>query len=131
MVHKKNKYTVLIIEDEVSLRGALRDKFSREGFLVLDAKDGEAGLVLALAKKPHLILLDIVMPKMDGMTMLQKLRVQGEWAKNVPVMLLTNLGSDDEKIMKEIADDPNAYYLVKSNWPINNLIQKVRETLSS
>ena len=64
------KFSVLIVEDEVSLRNALRDKFIREGFSASDARDGEAGLEAALKALPDIILLDMVMPKMDGIAML-------------------------------------------------------------
>lgn len=125
-----HKHTILIVEDEVSLRLALRDKFMREGFIVLDAKDGELGLALALKEEPELILLDMMMPKMDGMAMLLKLRTTGSWGSMVPVLLLTNLGSDDKLTMKEITEDPHAQYLVKSNWPLGKLVEKVRETVT-
>jgi two-component system response regulator MprA len=121
------KPSILIIEDEISLRGALRDKFVREGFTVFDAKDGESGLAIALREQPQVILLDMMMPKMDGMTMLNMLRSKNEWSKHVPVLLLTNLGADDKTIMKKILDDAAAHYLVKSNWTIDQIVAKVRE----
>ncbi len=124
------KNTILIVEDEMSQRKALVDKFTREGFHVLEAHDGEEGLMVALREQPHIILLDIVMPKMDGMTMLKTLRQRGEWGARVPVILLTNLSADDDKIMKGIDADEPAYYLVKSNWSINDVVEKVRERLS-
>ena len=125
---KKN--TILIIEDEVSLRNALRDKFSRRGFNIFEAKDGESGLEMALKKKPNLIMLDIIMPKMDGMTMLKKLRHENKWGKNVPVIILSNLGPDDGKMMQEIAEDEFVSYLVKSNWSLNGIVAKIEEKLS-
>ena len=124
------KFSVLIVEDEVSLRNALRDKFIREGFSASDARDGEAGLEAALKALPDIILLDIVMPKMDGIAMLRKLRHSNAWGENVPVILLTNLGLDNEKMMKEIAEDKAVFYLVKSDWPLGSIITKVREVLS-
>lgn len=124
------KHLILIVEDEVSLRNALCIKFKREGFLVIDAKDGETGLVIALKKKPAIILLDMVMPKLDGMAMLKKLRTENGWGKVVPVILLTNLGADDEHRNKTISRDPKAHYLVKSDWAIGDLVEMVRDTLS-
>ena len=124
-IFKKN--TILIVEDEVSLRNALCDKFKREGFNVFEAKDGEVGLVVARKEKPDIILLDIVMPKMDGMSMLKKLRADGPWSKSVPVMLLTNLGADDKEMAKDIVEDELTSYLVKSNWAINDVVKKVKE----
>jgi DNA-binding response OmpR family regulator len=125
---KKN--TILIIEDEISLRNALRDKFTRKGFYVFEAKDGELGLTVALREHPSLILLDIIMPKMDGMTMFKKLRQEKEWGKNVPIILLSNLGADDENMMKEIIEDKLTCYLVKSDWSLDNIVTKVKEKLS-
>ena len=74
---------------------ALVDTFTREKFSVLQATNGEEGLTVALRDHPNLILLDIIIPVMDGMTMLRKLR-EDAWGKDVPVILLTNL-NDAEK----------------------------------
>ncbi len=125
-----SKKTILLVEDEASQRKALAEKFTREGFSVLEAKDGVEGLAVALKAQPDLILLDIVMPKMDGMTMLKKLRQKNAWGKTVPVILLTNLSADSEDINKGIAENEPAYYLVKSDWSINDVVAKARERLS-
>lgn len=126
-----NKKILIIeeIEDDASLRAVIHDKLSREGFGVIEAKDGEEGLALALSEKPDLILLDIVMPKMDGVTMLKKLREANEWGKNIPVILLTNLSADNEKMNQMITDYEPAYYLVKSNWSLHDLIEKIKERI--
>lgn len=122
--------TILIVEDEASLRSALCDKFAREGFLVFDAKDGEAGLEVAAHAQPDIILLDMMMPKMDGVTMLRQLRLQNEWGMRVPVLLLTNVSSDDKRMLKEVVDDGSVHYLVKSDWSIGKLVQRVRDTIA-
>ena len=129
-MEESTKKKILIVEDEMSERKALVDKFTREGFRVLKARDGEEGLAVAFKEQPSLILLDIVMPKMDGMTMLKKLRQENAWGKNVPVIILTNLNADNEKMNKEITDSEPSYYLVKSNWTISDVVEKVRERLS-
>jgi two-component system response regulator MprA len=116
------KQSILIVEDEVSLRNALRDKFVREGFHVLEARDGVEGLEVALREHPDLILFDIVMPKMDGMTMLGKIRADA-WGKSVKVIVLTNLS--DVGIAYDSYD-----YLVKSDWKIEDVVATVRERLS-
>jgi len=122
----KMKKTILIVEDEISLCNALRDKFAGEGFSVLSAKDGEEGLKLALSERPDLILLDIIMPVMDGITMLAKLR-EDTWGNNAKVIILTNL-SDNEKVAEALAR--GSYdYLVKSNWKIEDVVAKVCERL--
>ncbi|OGI26051.1 MAG: hypothetical protein A3J76_05605 [Candidatus Moranbacteria bacterium RBG_13_45_13] len=122
----ENKKTILIVEDEISMLNALRDKFTREGFEVLEAKNGEEGLEIALRDHPDLILLDIVMPKMDGMTMLKRIRADA-WGKDVKVIILTNL-SDNEKTAAALAQ--GSYdYLVKSDWKIEDVVAKVKERL--
>jgi len=120
---------VLIVEDEEDLREAMVDKLTREGFQVNEAKNGEEGLEVASKEHPDLILLDIVMPKMDGMTMMKKLRETNTWGKEVPIILLTNLSADEEKIIQSIVENEPSYYLVKSDWKIGDVVQKVRETL--
>ena len=122
-------FKILIVEDEASLRMALSDKFVREGFTVFEAKDGDAGLALAIQEQPDVILLDMMMPKVDGITMLHQLRLKNEWGKNVPVLLLTNISSDDKRMLREVQEDGSVYYLVKSDWPINKLVERVREAI--
>ncbi len=121
---------LLVIEDDNSLRNVLHEKLVLENFTVIEARDGEEGLSVALQQHPDLILLDIIMPKMDGISMMKKLRVTDEWGKHVPVILLTNISAEDEKLNQAIAEDEPAYYLVKSNWTIHDLIEKIRERLS-
>lgn len=118
---------ILVIEDEPSLCQALCTKLSSGGFSVLKANNGQEGLETAIKEKPDLILLDIIMPIMDGITMLEKLR-EDEWGKNVPVIILTNL-SDDQKVMEAIKQ--GSYdYLIKSNWSIIEVMDKIKERLS-
>lgn len=120
---------ILIVEDEVSLRNALKDKLTHEGFVTLEAKNGEEGLAVALREHPDLILLDIVMPKMDGMTMLKKLRAENEWGKSVPVIILTNLTSDNEQRNRDITETEPSYYFVKTDWTLEDILTKIRERL--
>ena len=121
---------ILIIEDEKPLLQALVEKFGREGFKVLEASNGEDGLAVALKEHPDIILLDIVMPKMDGMTVLKKLR-EDEWGKKAPVILLTNLSATGANIIEGIVENEPSYYLVKSDWKIEDVVAKVRETLET
>lgn len=117
---------ILIVEDERALAGALMDKFEKEGFTTSLAFDGEEGLELALNTHPDIILLDIIMPKMDGLTMLERLR-RDDWGANVPVIMLTNL-SDELKVTEAIKND-SFDYLVKSDWTINDVVNKVKKRL--
>lgn len=117
----KNK-KILIIEDEATLVEVLTAKLSAEGFSVFKASDGKEGLETALKNHPDLILLDIVMPVMDGMTMLDRLRAD-EWGKSAKVILLTNL-SDPEKARKSIAQGVREY-LVKADWKLDDIVAKI------
>jgi Response regulator containing CheY-like receiver, AAA-type ATPase, and DNA-binding domains len=124
----EKKQTILIVEDEPSLRDVLRDKLTIEGFAVLQAVDGEEGLEVILREHPDLILLDIMMPKMDGLTMLKMLRADA-WGAKAKVILLTN-SSDNEKVAEAMAQGTYDY-LVKSDWKIDDVAAKIRERLSA
>ena len=121
-------HKILIVEDDEPLFTALKDNLSAAGFEhLLGARDGEEGLSIALKEKPDLILLDILMPKMDGMTMLDKLCKDGS-CKDTKVVLLTNLEAD-ESIMKGIVAHEPSFYLVKANFTVKDVIQKVKIVL--
>lgn len=120
--------SLLIVEDEPAVLSALSDKFIREGFTVHEAKNGAEGLRTALEKRPDLILLDLAMPKMDGVEMMRRLREENVYGRKVPIIILTNLTADD-KITWAVAKDEPAYYLIKSDWKIEDVVAKVRDTL--
>lgn len=124
-MNKINK-TVLIIEDEEATLKVLVSKFKHEGFDVLETRDGEEGLNVSFKEKPDLILLDIIMPKMDGMTFLKELR-KDSWGKNVPIIILTNL-SDDKSIAE--AMEGGVYdFLVKASWETADVVKRAKERL--
>ena len=125
MINEK-KQTILIVEDELPLLKVYADRFSEEGFLVLKASNGQEGLDIAMKEKPDLILLDILMPIMDGLTMMQKLRENKIWGKTVPIILLTNLSADEKRIKKLVDENRPAYYLVKLDWSLSAIIQKAK-----
>ena len=120
------KKNLLIVEDDASLLEILRDEFFKAGFNIKTAKDGVEGLKAAVSDPPALILIDIFMPKMDGITMLQKIR-ETEVGKNIPAIILTNL-NDSENIQKAL--ESGAYdFLVKSDWDPKDLVKRVQEKL--
>lgn len=121
-----NKKTILIVEDEKPMIQALREKLTDANYNVWVAENGKDGLELAKKKKPDLILLDIIMPVMDGITMLQKLR-KDNWGKKVKVMILTNL-SDVSKA-DEASDFNVLDYLIKTDWTLEDLLKKVEEAI--
>ena len=119
------KKRILIIEDDSVLSWVLVKKFMAEGFDVLQAKNGEEGLRSALDNHPDLILLDIIMPKIDGITVLKKLRVH-QWGSSVPVIVLTNLSS--VVVDKEVQEDVSEF-LVKTEWNLADVVTKVKKVL--
>ena len=124
------KLKIAIVEDEEAISKSLEGELEDAGFEVVKAPDGVQGLHLALKEKPDLVLLDIVMPNMDGMTMMKKLRESGEYGKHVPIILLTNLNADD-KIMGGVVESEPSYYLVKSNWTVADVVLKVKDRLKA
>jgi len=123
----ENSEKILIIEDELPMLKALSEKFTREGFSVLEARNGQEGLDVALKTKPDLLILDLFMPIMDGKSMMQELR-QDEWGKKVPIIILTNLNPDDKTLNEIMASGPS-YYFIKSKWQLEDLVAKVKEEL--
>jgi CheY-like chemotaxis protein len=127
MEQKDNGKKILIIEDEIPMLKALSEKFVRESFSVLEARNGQEGLEIGLKDHPDLIILDLFMPVMDGKTMMEELR-KDEWGKHVPIIILTNLNPDD-KTLNEILKSGPAYYFIKSKWKLEDLVAKVRQEL--
>ena len=123
---KKLNKKVLVVDDEVPLLRAMVDKFTREGFTTLEAKDGAEGLKLALSERPDIILLDLVMPEMTGLDVLKNLRGTDEWGKRVPIIILTNLTGND-RLLHQISQNEATDYMVKSNWKMEDVIKKVKE----
>lgn len=117
---------VLLVEDEKMLAEMYSTKFAMEGFDVTKAFDGVEGLAAAKKATPDIILLDIIMPKLDGFAVLKELRADPKLAKT-PVILLTNLGQDDDvaKGKKLGATD----YFVKADHTPAEVVQKVKATL--
>ena len=102
------KQTILVVEDEPALLKIYANQMSEEGFLVLRANNGQEGFDIAIKEKPDLILTDILMPVMDGLTMMQNLRENKAWDKTVPIVFLTNLSANEERIMQIITENKPA-----------------------
>lgn len=122
------KPTVLLVEDDRFLAGMYVTKLSLEGFRVALATDGAEGWLMAQESKPDLILLDIVLPKLSGFELLERVRKTRELAKT-PVILLTNLGARDDvrRGLNLGADD----YLIKAHFMPSEVIDKVKHYLGS
>lgn len=128
----QNKKIVLITEDEEALREALHDKLISEGFTVLEAKNGQEGLEISLREHPDLILIDILMPKMDGLTMLKKLR-DDKWGSEAHFIILTNVNDIGElsKVMvaAQINNNDTFEYLIKSEVKIERVVESIKRKL--
>jgi DNA-binding response OmpR family regulator len=120
--------TILIVEDEKSLRDAVVDVLNLKNFLPIEAKNGREGLKLALAKHPDLILLDLIMPTMDGMAAFKKIR-EDSWGRAVPIIILTNLSATNEQFADDMTMHKSTYYLIKSDWKLHDIVKKIEELL--
>lgn len=126
---KQSEAKILVIEDEKDILKIFTYKLTREGFNVITALDGKKGLETALSQTPDIILLDILMPVMDGLTMLQNLRKANEYGKKVPVILVTNLSASSEDIIKKVAETEPVYYFVKIDMKMEELISTIKKQL--
>jgi DNA-binding response OmpR family regulator len=123
---KTNKINkkILIVEDDKDFLFILQKRFSSEGLSVITAKDGEEGLSMAEEEKPDLILLDILLPKMDGIAMANKLK---ESNNNTPIIFLTNV--KDVGYTNESIKSGEWEYLIKSDLHIDDIVAKVKSKL--
>lgn len=118
--------TILFIEDEPSLQKTLGDTLRNGGYNVISALDGQNGLKLAKTKKPDLILLDLILPKLNGFDVLRELK-DDETTKDIPVIILTNLESIDD-VNKAIELGANTY-LVKAQYSLKEVFEKIKKAL--
>lgn len=117
---------ILFIEDEAALQKAFGDILSAEGFQVVSAIDGEIGLRLAESEKPNLIILDLILPKLNGLEVLRGLKENKE-TQNIPVIILTNLG-DLENIERALELGATTY-MVKSDHTLDDIVEKVKKAI--
>lgn len=121
-----SKTHVLLVEDDIFLSGIYKKKFDMDGFTISTADNGEKGLADAKKKKPDIILLDVLLPKLDGFSVLEQLKLDPT-TKDIPVILLTNLGQKDdvEKGLEAGAVD----YLIKAHFKPSEIVDKVKKVL--
>jgi DNA-binding response OmpR family regulator len=120
------KKILLLIEDEKPLLKIMTHEFTKENFEVITAQDGVEGLQAALQNHPDLIVLDITMPVMDGLSMLEKLR-QDTWGSNVPVMVLTN--RDDSANISAMMNNKVMRYLIKEDNKLDEIAREIKAML--
>ena len=117
---------ILLAEDDRFLRKAAETALKRHGFTVLAAVDGEEALRMARAEAPDLILLDLIMPKLQGFEVLRALKADAATAAT-PVIILSNLGQDSD--VKQAMEAGAAGYFVKANLSLQALVKQVGEML--
>jgi len=117
---------ILFIEDESALQKTFGDILKNKGYGVLKALDGESGLRSAQGERPDLILLDLILPKMDGFEVLKELK-ENEETKSIPVIILTNL-EETEDIQKALELGATTY-LVKSSYTLEEVVNKIEKAL--
>jgi DNA-binding response OmpR family regulator len=118
--------TILVIEDDKFLRELISQKLEKEGYNILEAVDGENGFKTAKEQKPNLVLLDLILPGIDGFEVLSRMKADPELSK-IPVIILSNLGQkeDVEKGLKLGAVD----YLIKAHFTPGEIIEKIKNVL--
>ncbi|MBU1046498.1 response regulator [Patescibacteria group bacterium] len=120
------KYTIQVVEDELALSNTIKDELTEEGFNVIQTFNGEEGFKKAKEEKPDVILLDIIMPKIDGITMLKMLKADVK-TKYIPVIVLTVHG-DLEKIADTITLGAEAYY-IKDQQSLSEITKNIKNIL--
>jgi len=118
---------ILFVEDESALQKTFGEILSQEGYEMTSALDGEAGLRLAKLDKPDLILLDLILPKINGFEVLKSLKENKE-TKNIPVIVLTNLEAMED-IDKAISLGAISY-LVKTEYDLEEVLEKIKNIIS-
>ncbi len=122
----KKQIKVAIVEDEPAIAHMYRLKFEAEGYKVEMAEDGEVGLQLCEDMQPDIVLLDLMMPVMDGTEMLTKMRAT-DWGKDIKVLILTNRGR--EEAPEELRELNIHSYIVKAEMTPRQVFTKVQEAL--
>jgi len=117
---------ILFVEDETAIQKTLGESLRNKGYDVQSALDGEIALKLVKNEKPDLILLDIILPKKNGLEVLEELR-KDKSTKDIPVIILTNLENIGE--VERAIELGATTYLVKANYSLDEVIEKVKKAL--
>jgi len=118
---------ILIVDDDMTLRELYEERMKQEGYIILSASDGEEAIEKAVKEKPDLMLLDIMMPKINGIDVMKMLREKEETSK-IPIIILTALVQEISKVkdMMKLGDG----YLIKSEIMPKDVVAKVEESLA-
>jgi DNA-binding response OmpR family regulator len=125
---RNSEHRILLIEDDQFLRELLSAKLKREGFAVQICVDGQEGLRTIQNTRPELVLLDVILPGLDGFSVLQQIRASGDQrVSKIPIVLLSNLGQDSD-VTKGMQLGANEY-LIKANLTIDEIIRRIQKYL--
>jgi len=122
-----NGKKLLIVEDEQDIRELYAEILRDEGYEVTEAWDGEVGLKTALSGRFDIILLDVMLPKVDGLRILKEIKKKPELSK-IPIVLLTNLGAD--AVIKEAFTLGAEAYVIKSEYTPDQVINEVNKVFT-
>lgn len=124
-----NKKILIVVEDDGLLRRIIAGRLKSMGYEVFQAEDGQAAIDQILDKKPHLVLLDLLIPKVDGFVVLEKIRsYPDKKIADTPVVVLSNLWSDKDILrVKALKIDE---YFVKANTDMEQVFEKVENLLA-
>ena len=118
---------ILFVEDESALQTTFGNMLTKQGYEIIKAMDGKTGLELAREKKPDLILLDLILPKMDGFGVLKGLK-ENEETKEIPVIILTNLENTGD--VQRALELGAMTYLTKANYTLSEISKKIEKILA-
>ncbi|MDO8668519.1 MAG: response regulator [bacterium] len=121
-----NNKKILIVEDDITISSIYEAKFKADGFEVFMAVDGARGLELAKSEKPAIIMLDVILPGLDGFSVLEEIK-KDKNIKNIPVIILTNLGTEEDKTKGQKLGA--ADYLIKASLTPGQIGDKIQEIL--
>ena len=118
---------IIVAEDDKLISGSLCEALKSQGFEATPAYDGEEAVAKAKEVHPDIMLLDIMMPKLDGISVLWEIKANPDLA-GIPVIVLTNIG--DVETISKIVEAGAADYLLKSDQSVDDIVQKVKDVLS-
>lgn len=121
-------HSILIVEDFDPIRTRLAERFKEEGFNIFEAHDGESAVNTALDAVPDIILLDIMLPKINGLDVLASLKKYDK-TKSIPVIMLTNLTGSEE--VAQALEQGVHDYLIKKDWSLDDVVRQVRYKLGA
>lgn len=118
---------IMIVDDDMTLRELYEERVKAEGYTIISASDGEEAFEKALKEKPDLILLDIMMPKINGIDVMKMLREKDE-TKDIPIIILTALIQEIDKVKDMM--EPHDSYLIKSEIMPKDVVEKIKSSLA-